>query len=40
MPEATQPPENADDSTTVAPTVEQIPESGSDDGNEKTGKQF
>ena len=38
MPEATQPPENEEDSTTVAPTVEIIPETGSDDGNEKTGK--
>ena len=36
MPDRTQPPEDEEDFTTESP-VEKTPESGSDDGNEKTG---
>ena len=38
MPEVTPPQENEQDLTTEDTNVEKTPESGSDEGNEKTGK--
>ena len=37
MPQVTQPPQKEEDLTTEDPSVEETPDSGSDEGNENTG---